>query len=562
MGAILRKVVPAGGGTVAICCLTFLAYVPLARPAVPCYNGGELSADGKACNCLEGFGGPDCNTLRDFCADQDDFNSKCAPGSCVTVYHAFYCTRCRNETQTGFHCTRNVADQTRTASAPYFVYQPKVALFQDLLLLVSVQDLGQDLTLKVVWGDGIVDVRKGEEFFRGYLHEEVLALGLDALAPGTPGYNAMPRGRRYMVLLKHVFNKRLSKGPPAVNLIILANEPRGPLGKEMQHEFHPKVVLPPDQDRVVDLSMPELGYSFEKEGHMPHWSRRDAIQVLGEAQDPSSSHIEDYTYSFALVLNMGTAAQKKMPEVASPVVKRFHSEPFSLPIGKHGLRFSAWNGTRLVEFIMGFFLVVPAPLQLVLLGGAARTVSARLPLVLDAGASMDLNENDLLRVTFVWRCTPGPDARPCPFRTTTGVRVTVPPSALVDGQRFLVALEASRPYLDTLVARQAVTVDDKLSVNVAIVCERNCGVGLGSLSSEHVSLRAVCSGTCPALSWSLAAAREAEEAPRHGGRQGPVLPVGSKGRRFIVSPPSLDGHANYIVTLSGEHRMRALRGGL
>lgn len=38
------------------------------------------------------------------------------------------------------------------------------------------------------------------------------------------------------------------------------------------------------------------------------------------------------------------------PQVPAPD-KRFKATPYTLPIGKHGLRFYAWNGTRLVDFI-------------------------------------------------------------------------------------------------------------------------------------------------------------------------------------------------------------------
>lgn len=90
-------------------------------------------------------------------------------------------------------------------------------------------------------------------------------------------------------------------------------------------------------------------------------------------------------------------------------------------------------------------------------------------------------------------------------------------------------------------------------------CERNCGAGLGSLYSEPVSLRAVCSGMagCPGLSWSVGAVGAAAE-----GRQDqqdqqsedtdPVLPAGTRGRRLIIAPPTLVKHPIYLVNLSSE----------
>lgn len=64
-------------------------------------------------------------------------------------------------------------------------------------------------------------------------------------------------------------------------------------------------------------------------------------------------------------------------------------------------------------------MVVPAPLQVVLLGGSARVVSSGRPLVLDAARSVDLNERDLRKVSFVWTCVPEPGSE-CPFRRAVG----------------------------------------------------------------------------------------------------------------------------------------------
>lgn len=123
----------------------------------------------------------------------------------------------------------------------------------------------------------------------------------------------------------------------------------------------------------------------------------------------------------------------------------------------------------MLRLLQGYFLVVPAPLQVLLFGGSARIVSPRYPLVLDASRSMDLNEKDLRRVTFQWRCV-HTGSSPCPFHeSATGARLVVPPGMLRHGHRFVVVLEASRLYLDPVVVRQVVTVDDNVPVNVAIV---------------------------------------------------------------------------------------------
>ncbi|KAK3907832.1 Polycystic kidney disease 1-related protein [Frankliniella fusca] len=432
-----------------------------ASALVPCKNGGELSEDGGTCTCFDGFTGPDCNELVDYCRHEDDYNSKCAPNSCVPINNAFYCTRYANDT-------------TATANEPYFVFLPKVRLFEQLPVLFSLADLGDDLTLKVVWGDGVEDIRQGKDFHRGFLRDEVPSIGLDALAPGTAAFQAMPRDRRYIVRFKHSFNRWLSSKGPVKNWFILINQPANELGKEMQHQFELKVVLPAAdtahaQDHGVDLSMPELGGVFASDNLMPHWSRRVPIQVLGEAQDSvTKGSADEYTFTHSLVTRIGTAAEVSRPHVVSPD-KRFYAAPFTVPIGKHGLKYCAWNGTRLVDFIMGYFLVVPSPLQVAVRGGSARTVSPRVPLLLDASASVDLNEKDLAEVSFTWVCEPEEPAESCPFSRATGPRWTVPVLALRSGQRFTVVLTAEREFLAALEVRQSVTVDDAMPVNVEVM---------------------------------------------------------------------------------------------
>lgn len=61
-----------------------------------------------------------------------------------------------------------------------------------------------------------------------------------------------------MVRFKHQFNRHLSAKGTVKNYLQLINRPPNKRGVEMQHDFLLKVVLPPDQDRTVDLSLPEL----------------------------------------------------------------------------------------------------------------------------------------------------------------------------------------------------------------------------------------------------------------------------------------------------------------
>ena len=88
------------------------------------------------------------------------------------------------------------------------------------------------------------------------------------------------------------------------------------------------------------------------------------------------------------------------------------------------------------------------------------------------------------------------------------------------------------------------------------------GVGLGTLRSERVSLRAVCSTrSCPPLSWALSAAPAApssRSAPAAAAAAaadralGRALLLESRGRRFVISPPALEEHSYYYVNLRGD----------
>lgn len=49
----------------------------------------------------------------------------------------------------------DAVDTTRLASSPYFVFPPQVAVFADLPLLVSLEDLGHNLTVQVQQIDNI-----------------------------------------------------------------------------------------------------------------------------------------------------------------------------------------------------------------------------------------------------------------------------------------------------------------------------------------------------------------------------------------------------------------------
>lgn len=92
----------------------------------------------------------------------------------------------------------------------------------------------------------------------------------------------------------------------------------------------------------------------------------------------------------------------------------------------------------------GYFLVVAAPLQVVLLGGSVRVVSSRRPLQLDAVRSVDLNERDLRKVSFSWACVPEPGSE-CPFRTAVGKYLSPRCCLPAPGGSDVDLLQASEP---------------------------------------------------------------------------------------------------------------------
>ena len=108
------------------------------------------------------------------------------------------------------------------------------------------------------WGDGVVDSRSGADFYVGDLQEEVASFGLDALTPTAPSFSMVPAGTRFIVRMKHVFNRALSSLGAINNWLVIINKPEGPTGKEMQHEFPIEVKMPAEQDAAVELRIPEL----------------------------------------------------------------------------------------------------------------------------------------------------------------------------------------------------------------------------------------------------------------------------------------------------------------
>lgn len=67
-----------------------------------------------------------------------------------------------------------------------------------------------------------------------------------------------PPGRRYILVLRHLFNRRVSADDDLATWITVINNPAGPMGVEMKHDFYVPVQVPAAEGPSVELSMPEL----------------------------------------------------------------------------------------------------------------------------------------------------------------------------------------------------------------------------------------------------------------------------------------------------------------